>query len=142
MHCPLVFLFVHFSIRCCNQRRNEFFLPGKIPVTKIEITPTVTSQILHFSRVWRPCKTSTYHTYVTFLARPGSSLATLVLREMQDHNMYIGMYCQYVEKRGLGPVRSGGNPKGLLYRLYVQPHHLPKRFLLFVKGFLSVVLLF
>ncbi len=29
MLCPFVFLFVHFSIRCCNQRRNEFFLPGK-----------------------------------------------------------------------------------------------------------------
>ncbi len=29
MHCPFVFLFAHFSIRCCNQRRNEFFLPGK-----------------------------------------------------------------------------------------------------------------
>jgi hypothetical protein len=30
MHCPFVFLFAHFSIRCCNQRRNEFFLPGKL----------------------------------------------------------------------------------------------------------------
>ncbi len=29
MHCPFVFLFVHFSVRCCKQRRNEFFLPGK-----------------------------------------------------------------------------------------------------------------
>ncbi len=29
MLCPFVFPFVHFSIRCCNQRRNEFLLPGK-----------------------------------------------------------------------------------------------------------------
>ncbi len=29
MRCPFVFPFAHFSIRCCNQRRNEFFLPGK-----------------------------------------------------------------------------------------------------------------
>jgi hypothetical protein len=29
MLCPFVFPFAHFSIKCCNQRRNEFFLPGK-----------------------------------------------------------------------------------------------------------------
>ncbi len=29
MLCPFVFLFAHFSIRCCNQRRSKFFLPGK-----------------------------------------------------------------------------------------------------------------
>jgi hypothetical protein len=29
MLCPFVFLFAHFSIRCRNQRRNKFFLPGK-----------------------------------------------------------------------------------------------------------------
>jgi hypothetical protein len=29
MLCPFVFLFAHYSIRCGNQRRNEFFLPGK-----------------------------------------------------------------------------------------------------------------
>ncbi len=29
MLCPFVFPFAPFSIRCCNQRRNKFFLPGK-----------------------------------------------------------------------------------------------------------------
>jgi hypothetical protein len=48
MHCPFVFLFAHFSMRCCNQRCKKFFLPGKgssptaasrCPVTK---TPPLT----------------------------------------------------------------------------------------------------
>ncbi len=30
MLCPFVFPFAHFSNRFCNQRRNEFFLPGKL----------------------------------------------------------------------------------------------------------------
>jgi hypothetical protein len=54
-------------------------------------------------RVWSHCEE-----YVTFLARPGSRLATLVSREMRDR-MYIGTYYQ---KKGVLPVRSGGNPKG------------------------------
>ncbi len=33
-----VFLFAHFSIRCCNQRCNEFFLPGKLQVA-VECQP-------------------------------------------------------------------------------------------------------
>jgi hypothetical protein len=49
------------------------------------------------SRVWSRCETM-QDKYVTFLARPGSRLATLVLQEMQDH-MYIGTYCQYVVEK-------------------------------------------
>ncbi len=35
-----VFLFAHFSIRCCNQRHNEFFLPGKgMPIWAVATQP-------------------------------------------------------------------------------------------------------
>ncbi len=34
MLCLFVFPFAHFSIRCCNQRRNKFFLPGKLSVSR------------------------------------------------------------------------------------------------------------
>ncbi len=38
MHCPFVFLFAHFSIRCCNQRHNKFFLPGNLCKTWTKIS--------------------------------------------------------------------------------------------------------
>ncbi len=40
MLCPFVFPFAHFSIRCCNQRRNEFFLPGKLAFPNIKCAGT------------------------------------------------------------------------------------------------------
>jgi hypothetical protein len=63
------------------------------------------------SRVWSCCKTL-HDKYVTFLARPGSCLATLVLREMRDH-IYIGTYCQYGEEKGFWSCKKQREPKRL-----------------------------
>ncbi len=87
---------------------NSIFLgciyPGSPPPKNVE-------QLIH--RVWSCCETL-QDEYVTFLARPGSRLATLVLQEMWDH-MYVGTYCHCIEEKGFGSVRSGGKPKCWLY---------------------------
>ncbi len=55
MHCPFVFLFAHFSIRCCNQRRNKFFLPGKAPGHQRCHHPPADDSCLHCPNHFR-CK--------------------------------------------------------------------------------------
>jgi hypothetical protein len=49
---------------------------------------------------------------MTFLARPGSCLATLVLQEIQD-SMDIGTYCQYIVEKQLWSCTKWREPKRL-----------------------------